>query len=130
MRKWRCSWRPYLKVEHALKRFDWAFRYRHFTPEDWARVFWSDECIVERGIGVRREWSFVRPCDQPREGQYQGLPSRGKQVKQMFWATFCGVARRTGLIPLFGNPEVERRSVTSLVIKELYRQILPTLISN
>ncbi|OGE49971.1 hypothetical protein PENARI_c019G06796 [Penicillium arizonense] len=130
MRKWRCSWRPYLKEEHALKRLDWAFRYRHFTPEDWARVFWSDECTVERGIGVRREWTFVRPCDQPRKGQCQGLPSRGKQVKQMFWAAFCGAARRTGLIPLFGNPEAERRGVTSLVIEELYRQILPTLISN
>jgi hypothetical protein len=48
----------------------------------------------------------------------------------MLWAAFCGAARRTGLIPLFGNPEAERRGATSLVIEELYRQILPTLISN
>ncbi|KAJ5502615.1 hypothetical protein N7463_001086 [Penicillium fimorum] len=130
LRKWRCSWRPYLTEEHALKRLRWATRYRHFTKEDWARVFWSDECTVERGIGIRREWTFVRPKDQPKEGQCQGLPHRGKQVKQMFWAAFSRATRRTGLIPLFGNPEAERTGITGLVIEELYRRILPTLISN
>lgn len=34
MRKWRCSWRPYLTEEHALKRLQWAVRYQHFTPTD------------------------------------------------------------------------------------------------
>ncbi|KAJ5512190.1 hypothetical protein N7463_001742 [Penicillium fimorum] len=130
MRKWRCSWRPFLKEEHALKRLQWAHRYRHFTPNDWARVFWSDECTVERGIGVRREWTFIRPKDQPREGQCQGLPHRGKQVKQMFWAAFSGAIRRTGLIPLFGDPNAERTGVTSLVIEDLYRRILPILVIN
>ncbi|KAJ5493597.1 hypothetical protein N7463_009684 [Penicillium fimorum] len=114
MRKWRCSWRPFLKEEHALKRLQWAHRYRHFTPNDWARVFWSDECTVERGIGVRREWTFIRPKDQPREGQCQGLPHRGKQVKQMFWAAFSGAIRRTGLIPLFGDPNAERTGIYEL----------------
>ncbi|KAJ5529938.1 hypothetical protein N7527_003331 [Penicillium freii] len=126
----RCSWRPYLKEEHARKRLAWAYRYRHFTPEDWARVYWSDECTVERGIGIRREWTFVRPKDQPKERQYQGLPDRGKQVKQMFWAAFSGANRRTGLIPLFGNAEAERTGITGLVIEELYRRILPILLEN
>lgn len=108
LRKWRCSWRPYLTEEHAIKRLSWAHQYRHFTPSDWARVFWSDECTVERGIGIRREWSFIRPKDQPRLGQCQGLPHRGKQVKQMFWAAFSGDERRTGLIPLFGDSNSER----------------------
>lgn len=55
--KWRCSWRPYLTEEHAFKRRQWAFCYQHFTPEDWARVFfcpmtvrWSVESVsVENG---------------------------------------------------------------------------------
>lgn len=75
MRKWRCMWRPYLKEEHALKRLQWAHCYRHFTTTDWARAFWSDECIVERGIGMCREWTFVRPKDQPKSGQVQGILS-------------------------------------------------------
>ncbi|KAJ5655028.1 hypothetical protein N7490_002031 [Penicillium lividum] len=39
LRKWRYSWRPHLTEEHAIKRLRWAYRYRHFTPEDWARVY-------------------------------------------------------------------------------------------
>lgn len=42
LRKCRCSWRPFLKEEYTLKRLRWAIRHRHFTPDDWARVFWSD----------------------------------------------------------------------------------------
>ncbi|KAJ5641803.1 hypothetical protein N7490_005803 [Penicillium lividum] len=130
LRKWRCSWRPHLTEEHAIKRLRWAHRYRHFTPEDWARVYWSDECKVERGIGVRREWTFTRPKDQPKEGQVQGLPQRGKQTKQMFWAAFSGATRRTGLIPLFGDLNSERQGVNRFIIENLYRRVLPTLISN
>ena len=61
MIKWRCSWRPYLTEENAQKRLQWAYRYRHFVAEYWARVYWSDECTIERGIGIRREWTFTRP---------------------------------------------------------------------
>lgn len=50
LRKWRCSWRPYLTEENAIKRLRWAYRYRHFTPEDWARVFWSDECMLNEEL--------------------------------------------------------------------------------
>lgn len=128
MRKWRCSWRPYLTEAHALKRLQWAVKYRHFTPEDWSRVYWSDECSIERGIGVKREWTFIRPRDQPREKQCQGLPYKGKQVKQMFWGAFCGGLRRTGLIPLYGDSQSERGGINRFVIEELYRRILPILI--
>ncbi|KAJ5471864.1 hypothetical protein N7539_008704 [Penicillium diatomitis] len=110
MRKWRCLWRPYLDEEHASKRLQWAYRYREFTPTDWARVFWSDECTVERGIGIQREWTFIRPRDQPRMNHCQGLPHRG-------------------LIPLFGDPISERGGVNRFVIEELYRRVLPTLLS-
>ena len=71
--------------EQAAKRLRWAIKYLHFAPEDWARVYWADECSVGRGIGVKREWGFTRPKDQPKEKQCQGLPYKGKQVKQMFW---------------------------------------------
>lgn len=97
---------------------------------DWARVYWSDECTVERGIGVRREWTFIRPKDQPKQGQCQGLPQRGKQTKQMFWGAFSGASRRTGLIPLFGNTEAERTGITRFVIRDLYLRVLPTLVDH
>lgn len=48
----------------------------------------------------------------------------------MFWAAFSGASRRTGLIPLFGNPTRGRTGVDSIVIRDLYRRILPTLIDH
>lgn len=79
---------------------------------------------------MRREWTFVRPKDQPKSGQVQGIPTRGKQTKQMFWAAFSGDTRRSGLIPLFGDPRSEANDVNSFVIEELYRRVLPVLIQN
>jgi hypothetical protein len=45
--------RPSLTPIHAEKRLHWALQYQNFTSEDWARVYWSDECTIERGIGQR-----------------------------------------------------------------------------
>lgn len=45
----------------------------------------------------------------------------------MFWAAFSAT-RRTGLIPLFGDPESERGGINRFVIEELYRRVLPTLL--
>jgi transposase len=56
--------------------------------------------------------------------------TRGKQTKQMFWAAFSGSLRRTGLIPLFGDPESERGGINRFIIRDLYLRILPVLISN
>ncbi|CRL31137.1 Transposase, Tc1-like [Penicillium camemberti] len=135
LRKWKKMHRPTLKPIHAEKRLCWALRWQHLEPSGWAHVYFSDECTVERGIGARQEWTFTRPKDQlehhPVEGpQVQMLPSRGKQVKQMFWAAFCDQPRRSGLIPLDGDPESARGGVSSRTINELHRRVLPTLIHN
>jgi transposase len=135
LRKWRKMQRPSLTPLHAEKRLNWAQKYQHFTSIDWARVYWSDECTVERGIGQRQEWTFTRPKDQlfqhSEEGhQVQMVPARGKQIKQMFWAAFCGLPRRSGLIPLFGDPLSRRGGVSSRTIEELYRRVLPTLLNS
>jgi hypothetical protein len=39
--------RPYLKPEHAAARLSLAFRYQHYTKEDFERVFWSDKCTTK-----------------------------------------------------------------------------------
>lgn len=46
----------------------------------------------------------------------------------MFWAAFFGSTRRTGLVPLDGDPESPRGGVNSVVIRALYQRILPTLL--
>jgi transposase len=127
LRKWHKLERPLLSDAAAIKRLRWAQTYEHFTPEDWARVYWSDECSVERGAGQRQEWTFTRPRDQIKSKDLHLKPC-GKQPSQMFWAAFSGECRRTGLIPLFGNPESLRGGVDRFVIRDLYRRVLPTLI--
>jgi hypothetical protein len=56
---------------HAAKRLQWARTYEYYTPKDWKRVFWSDECTVERGIGERKEWTFIRPKYQLEKKEIQ-----------------------------------------------------------
>lgn len=129
-RKWLVLDRPGLTPEHAAARLRWALEYQHFTPTDWARVFWSDECTVERGIGERREYTFTPRHKQIASRDVRGVPTKGKQTKQMFWAAFSGSSRRTGLIPLFGDPTIGRGGVNRYVIRDLYRRILPTLIDH
>lgn len=126
--KWRVMKRPYLKAEHAEQRLAWALRYQRYTKEDFDRVFWSDECTVERGIGLRPEYTFIRPGDQAAQGEVQPTPYKGFQVKQMFGASFSGGPRRTALIPLYGDPNSARGEVNRFVILDLYRRILPTLL--
>ncbi|KAJ5860213.1 uncharacterized protein N7529_007523 [Penicillium soppii] len=48
----------------------------------------------------------------------------------MFWAAFSSLPRRSGLIPLFGDPTSRRGGVSSRTIEELYRRILPTLLNS
>jgi DDE superfamily endonuclease len=48
----------------------------------------------------------------------------------MFWASFSGSTRRTGLIPLYGDPNSPRGGVNRFVILDLYRRILPTLLAD
>lgn len=125
-RKWRQRCCPYLEESHAQKRLEWARSYEHFTPDDWTRVRWSDECTVERGAGIQPTWTFLRPREQLLEHDVQTRRT-GKAVKQMLWAAF-GEDVRTGLVPLDGDPEAPRGGVTSRVIRDLYQAFLPEFI--
>jgi transposase len=130
LKKWRVLQRPYLKPEHAIKRLRWAQTYEQFQKADWDRVFWSDECTVERGIGLRPEYTFTRPQDQILARDVHPTPAKGFQIGQMFWAAFSGTTRRTGLIPLFGDSRSQRGGVNRFVIADLYTRVLPTLMLN
>jgi hypothetical protein len=55
------------------------------TPEDWARVKWSDECTVERDAGIQPLLTFRRPWEQLIEGDYTKC---GKGVEQIFELDF------------------------------------------
>ena len=111
-KKWIQKKRPYITLAHAQKRLEWAIRHQAYTLNDWMRVSWSDECTVERGVGIKPIWTFTRPRDQIKERDIQPVRVSGKGVKKMLWAAF-GHNRRTGLIPLDGDPLAARGGVTS-----------------
>lgn len=124
-RKWRQRQRPEIQPIHAEKRLNWARRYEYLSPEDWRRVIWTDECSVERGKGIRPIWTWNSPTEQLEKQDIYGVRT-GKSVKQMFWAGFS-YDRRTGLVPLDGDPDSRHHGVTSSIISDLYRSYLPIL---
>lgn len=128
LRKWIQKKRPFITPEHAAARLDWAIRHQAYTLVDWKKVLWSDECTVERGVGVKPTWTFVRPRDQLREGDIQAVRASGKGVKKMLWACFRDNLR-SGLVPLDGDPEAPRGGVTSWVISALYESYLPDMMA-
>lgn len=112
-----------LEPRHAVQCLAWAQRYESFTPADWARVKWSDECTVERGVGIKPGWTFTQPRDQLLEGDVHVKPC-GKGLEQMFWAAF-GESACTGLVPLDGDPESQCGGITGSIIESLYQSFLP-----
>ena len=48
--KWRAVKRPQLNKKRAKMRLDWAKAHEHWTVDDWQKVIWSDECIVQMSV--------------------------------------------------------------------------------
>ena len=113
--------RPELQPHYAEKRLQWAQMYAHFTPDDWRDVKWTDECSVERGKGVQPIWTWNTPTEQLQQRDIHEVRC-GRSIKKMFRAGF-GYNTRTGLVPLDGDPESLRGGVTSMVIRDLYKDI-------
>ena len=58
IRKWKAVKRALLTKEHAKTRFKWAREHHHWTWEDWERIFWSDECAVQKDSDNQQVWVF------------------------------------------------------------------------
>lgn len=125
-RKWLQKRRPMLTAEHARKRLNWALHHQRWTSIWWRQVWWSDECTVERGIGIQPIWTFTRPCNQTKLGDVKEVRC-GKGVKKMLWAAFS-YNRRTGLVPLNGDEASKKKGVTGRVVRALYEAFLPEII--
>ena len=108
IRKWLSKKRPELTEEQAAARLAWALARRHWTAYQWRRIFWSDECSLERGIGVIREWVFRRLYDYPYIPELVQTYPKGKQPSIMVWAGFSGLMGRSALVPMVRDPDAPR----------------------
>lgn len=91
IRKWRAVGRCLLRQKDAKARYKWARAHRHWSKEDWAKIVWSDECLIKQDSDPRQLWVFRR---QNKREKYDPKNIRAKLkyggAKQMVWACFCG----------------------------------------
>ena len=102
--KWRARKRPFLTPAHAHQRLSFARKYRHWTPTDWRKVIWSDECSVERGKGKRKPWIFRTPINKW-DSKCVVLERIGKDLSIMIWASFSGALGRSDLVVMERDPD-------------------------
>lgn len=128
MRKWQKLQRLPLKAEHAVKRLQWAKEHVNWKKWQWNRVVWSDECSVEHGKEIRREWVFCVLADKWKLFAIQPRPCSGR-VSVMVWAAFSGV-RHSELVVLDGDPLSKRGGVSGWIYLEMLQKQLLTLLDD
>lgn len=122
---WIAKKRPFLTPEVAGKRYAWALEHEHWTYENWAKVIWSDECSVERGLGKRREWVFLTP-DQKWQKDIIQPYKKGKDFSIMLWACFWGMKRsNSSVVTRAGGAGLSMRIApcTKLVARPICRSV-------
>lgn len=95
--KWIAAERPELTEDHARQRLEWAIKYKDWTPEQWAKVIWCDECSVEKSKDPRQLWVFRTPGEKWLKECINPKVKSG-QVKLMVWACFAGRKKGTFVI--------------------------------
>ena len=90
-RKWRAIKRPFLRKEYAKKHLEWALKHQHNTREDWSKIAWSDESIIQKDSACQQVWVFRH---QTKEEKYIPKNVQGKSkegdIYQMVWECFVG----------------------------------------
>ena len=76
--------------ERAAKRLKWAKAHQHWTRDDWAKIVWSDKCLVRQDSDPWKLWVFRH------QNKYEKFALKnicGKLdhggVSVMVWACFC-----------------------------------------
>ena len=123
IRKWIAKKRPLLTAEHAAARLKWCKEHVGWSIEQWKSIIWSDECLVEKGSGERREWVFRTP-DQKWDKEMIQPYKKGRDTTVMVWAAFCGI-RRSELLFMPGDPESKRGGSARRYTLKLWKKNYP-----
>jgi len=119
IQKWRAVKRALLTEEHAAKRLKWAREHSNCTREYWERVFWSDECAVQKDSDGQILWVFRH---QNKQEKYAPKNIRGREkgggLFQMIWGCFAG--SKLGPIVF-----IDGRVNTDVYIAVLQENLLP-----
>lgn len=116
IRKWIAAERPELTENHAHQRLQWAIEHKDWTPEQWSKVIWSDECSVEKSKDPRQVWVFRSPGEKWFKDCINPKVKSG-EVKLMVWGCFAG--RRKGTFT------VCPKSMTGVAYQAILEENLP-----
>ena len=91
IRKWRAVNRPLLTKIHVYVRWKWAKAHLHWTVDDWRKVFFTDESIVERDSDPSVAWVFRRQTKIEKYAPKNIRPKRRQDgISVMIWGCFIG----------------------------------------
>jgi transposase len=91
IRKWRAVNRSLLTKQHAHERRKWAKEHLHWTVDDWRRVFFTDESMVERDSDPSVMWVFRRQTKMEKYAPKNIRPKRRQDgISVMVWGCFIG----------------------------------------
>jgi Transposase len=62
--KWLAKDRPQLTPEHKKAHYQWALEHRYWKSEEWKKVLWTDECLVEKQYDKSPIWVFRTPQEK------------------------------------------------------------------
>jgi len=108
--------KPALTAKHVRARLQFARAHRDWTPEDWARVVWSDETAVTQSDSQVRRWVFRLPTEKLHKDCVQGT-RKGPSIKVMAWGCFYGRTK---------GPLV--RMEGGLIMGRMYADLLSTVL--
>lgn len=80
--------KPFLSKAHKEARLEWARTYQNWTPEDWSKVIFSDECLIRVGVDTRRQ-RVIRPPGAALDERYLQPTFKSGRVTIMIWGCFC-----------------------------------------
>ena len=128
IQKWLAKGCTQLKDGHIKARYKWACEHYHWSKEDWEKVVWSDECMVERRSGKGQVWVFRTPQEKWNQDCIEPRGDLKKDTKIMFWGCFGGTGVM-GLTDLTGDPDSKGGGVTGRIILEsALKKILPQIL--
>jgi len=79
--------KPFLTSIHKKARLKWALQYINNMVQDWAKVIFSDECLMKVGVNPRRR-RVLRPPGKAIDERYLTPSFNSCRVTIMIWACF------------------------------------------
>lgn len=99
--------KPVLKPHHARARLTWARKHVNWSPRQWMRVLWSDECSIVLGRKSRRRRCIRMKGHAYKKRHCDGTIKSGK-ISIMVWACFTGEKVGPLIVCNSGNINADR----------------------